>query len=311
MFVLNLFQHTSINAQNLVPNWSFETIDSCNFGVNCGSGITRGFAPPWDSPNGTSSDLYNVCSPHPDCGVPSNHNGYQYAHTGNGYAGIVSFDLNGNYREYIQAPLDSSLIAQHNYCVSFYVSLSSVVAVGSNNMGMYFSTNHTDTITTHLFYLTPQLNDTNIISDTTNWTEISWQYIATGGEKYIIIGNFYPNSATDTVPSSSPFWGASYYSIDDVSIIDCTEVGVLEELAIKNNELKLYPNPAKDHLTVSLSIGEGAKTVRLYNMLGEQIFTSSFNGLQTIIDVGDLTNGVYFVEVQNEKGVMRKKFVKQ
>lgn len=196
-----------IGQTNLVPNWSFEIIDSCNFGLNCSGGLTSGLAPPWDSPTGTSSDLYNSCSTHPFCRVPSNYDGYQNAHTGNGYVGIICYAQNTNYREYIQTPLDSTLISQHKYCVSFYVTLGSWLALSTNNIGMYFSPTHTHIQTNYGLTFTPQINQTTVVGDTTNWTEITGTYIANGGEQYIIIGNFFPDSLTDTIASPSQYWG--------------------------------------------------------------------------------------------------------
>jgi hypothetical protein len=50
-----------------------------------------------------------------------------------------------------------------------------------------------------------------------------------GGEKYIIIGNFLPDSLTDTLrfqsQSQYPFKVASYYLIDNISVECCDPLG--------------------------------------------------------------------------------------
>ena len=80
LFVLPCWRE--VYSQNLVPNWSFEIIDTCLFNVgNCTNGIGSNVASPWE---GISVDLYNTCSINPNCDVPTNTYGYQYAHTGNG-----------------------------------------------------------------------------------------------------------------------------------------------------------------------------------------------------------------------------------
>ena len=218
-------QHICL-AQNLVPNWSFEIVNTCNFYIssNCLSGVNHGLVPPWDAPTSGSSDLYNSCSVYPDCNVPSNWIGFQNAHTGNGYVGEVFFASFTSGREYIQVQLDSILISQHKYCVNFYVSLSDSHAFATNNVALYFSNTHTDTSATNLSFLQPQIIDTNIISDTTNWTLVSGEYIAIGGEKFIIIGNFNSAATTDTLTVNGSF--TSYYYIDDVSVLDCTGSGL-------------------------------------------------------------------------------------
>ena len=62
---------------------------------------------------------------------------------------------------------------------------------------------------------------------------------AIGGEQYITIGNFYPDSTTDTVNiNNNTNLVCTGYYIDDVSVVDCTGSGIgVEELGIKNEEL--------------------------------------------------------------------------
>ena len=215
-----LFIHNLLLSQvNLVPNPSFEYINSCDSFPN---GVLVGDVPPWDSPTDGSPDIFNACNTNlNNFSSPSNQWGYQYPHSGATYIGEVFFGLGQPGREYAQVKLDSILVDQKKYCVSFYVSKSNSYNYAINNIGMYLSQTHTYTPSTNRLNFIPQINDTNIVSDVLNWTLISGQYTATGGEQYIIIGNFYPNSATDTLAiNSSGLEDWSYYYIDDVSIID-------------------------------------------------------------------------------------------
>ena len=66
--------------------------------------------------------------------------------------------------------------------------------------------------------------------------------------------------------------------------------------------LKLYPNPANDKLTVNLiSNTNGNLSIRLVNMMGQTLSyenISIFNGaINHSLDVSEITNGVYSVEV--------------
>ena len=296
---------------NIVPNPSFELLDTCDFNSTvCGGGVNLGVVLYWNTPNNGTSDVYNSCSTHPQCGVPNNVAGYQYPHSGNGYVGGVYYEHGfSSSKEYIQTRLDSILKPQRKYCVNFYVNVSNIYALGTNNIGMYFSTTQTALGNNNLFSLTPQINYTGIVSDTTNWTVVSGQYIANGGEQYIIIGNFYPDAATDTTPSLSPYWGQAYIYVDDVSIEDCTEVGVLHELSMGKEEMKVYPNPATNVITVDVkhSLVEGHFVI--LNMLGEVVYQKEIKDIKTEIDISSLPKSVYFVEAQSEKGTARKKIV--
>jgi len=310
-----------VNSQvNLVPNPGFENVIYCD--TMLGS-ISRGNLPPWDAPSLGSVDGFNACAIggfDPGFGVPNNNWGYQYPHSGNGYvggAGYGGFSVPGaGGREYIQVELDSILVAQVMYCGSFYVNLSNKSKLASNNMGMYFSDIHYSGGGYSTLNLIPQINDTNIVSDTAGWTLVSGSFIAQGGEKYIIVGNLYDDVSTDSVHLNGTA-NMSYYFIDDVDVHRCVQVGV-NELGVKSEELSLFPNPAQGELGIryfdKLSKTElGIKNIKIYDVMGEMVISqlSLVNSKSVSIDVGNLARGIYFVEVETEKGVMRKKFVKE
>ncbi len=231
--------YNSARSQNLVPNGSFEILDTCPIGTG---GIYH--ANPWFQPvfwNGTnafgtsSSELFNPCSSFILITAPNNSLGYQIAKVGNGYAGIVFYVDSGlapvpNYREYIEVKLHSKLKPNAKYCMSFYVSLANNVKYGTSRIGAYFSEDsliQRDTNYYNLFKpfnLIPQVENTfgNVITDTLNWVLIRGEFIAHGNEQFLTIGNFYDNPQTDslTVLPSLFVEAAAYYYIDEVSLIE-------------------------------------------------------------------------------------------
>ena len=76
--MLNMFQHITSNAQNLVPNGNFEFYTTCP--ATWGHTI---LAYPWTDPNNSSSDYFNACAPvSSTCSVPNQTFGFwQYAHS--------------------------------------------------------------------------------------------------------------------------------------------------------------------------------------------------------------------------------------
>ena len=91
---------------------------------------------------------------------------------------------------------------------------------------------------------------------------------------------------------------------------NCTFVDVTSVKEVGEKiDLLVYPNPATTSITLTLQKGEGKATI--YNMLGEILLTTKIIQLQTEIDIGNLPKGLYFVEVESYKGIMRKKFVKE
>ena len=73
---------------------------------------------------------------------------------------------------------------------------------------------------------------------------------------------------------------------------DCGDNGIDE--AILDNAVIVYPNPAKDRLTISAD-GE----VSIINSLGQVVkFCKSVNGISEI-NISDLERGVYYIKVKN------------
>lgn len=189
-------------SQNLVVDPGFEiTANGCSGFIPFEgmSGLVH-----WDNisnnnPGDTCStpDLFSTCNTGMlgvFTGVPNNFIGNQCPKSGEKYAGIITYDMSGSYREYVQGELSSPLQAGQTYCVSFYVSLGDDVPFASNNIGVHFANTHQvwNPVCGGTWSppnLTPQLNYTCVLTNT-NWVRLQWDHVATGGEQYIIIGKF-------------------------------------------------------------------------------------------------------------------------
>ncbi len=73
-----------------------------------------------------------------------------------------------------------------------------------------------------------------------------------------------------------------------------------EELTI--SKLDLFPNPVENELFLSNSVG--IKEIMIFNHVGQQICTYTFNGtdLNVNIDVPELNTGIYYVQCIDSKG---------
>ncbi|MEI2759209.1 MAG: T9SS type A sorting domain-containing protein [Bacteroidia bacterium] len=315
---LFLFLSLKANAQNLVLNPSFEDTIACTgtYAMQC----KYWYWATYGSPDYFSEqpDIFCGTSSVPQSGV-----GYQYARTGIAYVGLATLmqPSNPNYlnrREYIGGELSDTLKQGHEYCVSFYVSVAEELKYVTDGIGLYLSVDSAVdyTINTNLSFV-PQISNPagNIIYDTLNWVQISGTYIATGGEKYLTIGNFKDNANTmiDSINNSVPqSQYESYLFIDDVSVIDCT-VGINE---IENYQLQFFvsPNPVKNKLLIQLTKSNSEiRKLEIVNVLGEMVLSTNNFQLQNKIetDVGLLKSGVYFVKVFSDKGIAVKKFIKE
>ena len=276
--------------------------------------IYWGEIPPWDTPSEGSDDGFNSCSILFQSGSPNNLFGWQYPHSGNGYIGGGFFGTDG--REYAQVQLDSPLVANEKYCVSYYVSLAaSVVGLACNNLGAYFSANHIYSPTGYWLPYIPQINDTAIVSDTTNWTLIYGQFIAQGGERYLIIGNFYNDSSTNTAVINSTLTPWAYYYIDDVNVhcYGCdstTSIHSGMEVLYKGKEIVVSPTPFINTLTVQTNNYEQTEII-LYDLSSRKLLQQTFTNTTTI-NTEQLAKGMYLYEVRNRNGIIKNgKVIKQ
>jgi gliding motility-associated-like protein len=218
-------------AQNLLINPGFE-----NFS---GSPTLQGqlnLATPW-VPLGSTPDLYapQVNLPIQPCDVintPYNVGGYTPVRVGgNAYAGISADPLN-NTREYISSPLTVSLNAGELYRVEFWVQLADSSRFACNRLGVYFSNGAPVQAGNTPINFIPQIENPNIINDTSDWTLITGIYQASGTENYITIGVFRADGSPllqrQDLGSKSTgcdaFDDAIYYFIDDVVVRPVNEV---------------------------------------------------------------------------------------
>ena len=88
--------------------------------------------------------------------------------------------------------------------------------------------------------------------------------------------------------------------------------GVLTDLNFENhssfseNILLLYPNPASNQIQLET---EGLiKSVLVADVNGKAVEVNRSN---KVIDISNLSSGLYFIQVETENGVFREKFVKE
>lgn len=77
-----------------------------------------------------------------------------------------------------------------------------------------------------------------------------------------------------------------------------------------NNILKLYPNPAKETLKVSLPNDKKTSQIQIVNINGISVRNLPSTGTETNIDISDLQPGVYLIRAQGSDAVKVGKFVK-
>ena len=71
---------------------------------------------------------------------------------------------------------------------------------------------------------------------------------------------------------------------------------------LKNNEVVMYPNPAKDELNVLYDKNAGIKNIAIYNLVGKQVSIFRVGGSSAKLDISNIPSGVYFIRLIDAGG---------
>ena len=219
----------SLICQNLVQNGDFESYKKKEKHI-----IRFKKLDYWYVPNNSTPDLYSNYNKSKDLRIGMNWAGNQIPYSGESFIGLIAIQFNNTYeyREYITNELKHELIKDSTYCFSMYISLSSICGYAINNIGVHLSKEKTrfDFQGGITPYYTPSIPIIRLEAITeTSWVKICINYKATGGEKYLTIGNFDIDNAANIInvkskkeiKHSAPngFVPQSYYCIDNVTLV--------------------------------------------------------------------------------------------
>ncbi|HEY9083183.1 MAG TPA: gliding motility-associated C-terminal domain-containing protein [Vicingaceae bacterium] len=232
-------------SPNFVPNGSLE-----NTTISCSdttsemhtdySQVTGWFGTAPINGTGSTPDYYNT-----NCNGPSQTN---TCDASSGSVGFFTYAIQGaNAREYVQTQLTTPLVAGQEYCMSFDIKLGNNSSyLPSDGLGVWFTNQMVDIDAQNggahfigpgsTINATPQIeNPTGNMIDT-NCTIFTANFIATGTEQWMVIGNF--KNDANTQLTGSCFFGLcfSYFIIDNVSLRTTCTTQPLDITATTTND---------------------------------------------------------------------------
>ena len=240
---------------NLVPNAGFEEFSGFPIGWFYKGKHFTSVVKYWSAATAASPDVFG-----PKVRVPLHWQekdfGKQQAKEGKAMAGITVFGCDEgkpHCREYIQIQLLEPLVIGQNYYVEFWCShLPKSLQV--NNIGCFFAETLQEVVTDELLNFTPQINASKIIDASNDqWVKVSGKFQAKTEADYLILGNFFPDSLTQSKKRSADHFKYAYYYIDEVSVI---------------KEEPILPVPVKADDLSRVKIEEG-KIIQLKNIFFE------------------------------------------
>lgn len=263
----------------------------------------------------------------------------------------ISYDLNGNslpnynwtgsltYGNYtiITLPTQSVSLGNHNFNVSISNPNSNIDARGCNDTASLNFDTATNVAATSQIHLT--INPDNYGS------EITWEF---SDGSTTITGGPYTNNDTNPITQSfdvssnacysfkimdaagdgicCKYGSGSYILEDDLGnpIVTGASYGNSETTNIstatlgldeyfQNKNVRIFPNPTANTLTIKLSIGNDLPdSYTIYSLLGQTLKNKKLNHVSDLkIDVSNFPNGFYFIKIIKERNSISIPFIKK
>jgi hypothetical protein len=291
-------------AQQLVLNSSFEDYTDCPWTFN-----QIQLAQFWSRPTEGSPEYNNACSVFPYADAPQNYWGYQPAHTGVAYASFGCYIYyTPNFREYIQGTLAQPLVAGQCYHMEAFLSMSEC-NYATTHFGIWFTDTALTGINDYLpLSVNPQVLYTGPpLTDTVNWTLMSGDFVAEGGEVAFIFGLFEDDIAATFEEAYDTQQLQSCYYIDDITVVaagnasePCDPATAISQNA-KGAYAVSYDPTAQVLLLTALS--SEPTTLDIFDVSGRWVGSSKLTGTTTQ-SIAHLPDGIYICSMRNEYGAI-------
>jgi len=314
---------TNSSSQNLIYNPSFEQ------SVNCPDDVGEiNLADGWKNCSSQSDgtpDYYNPCANGitPYVGTPNNLFGFQPAHSGNSYAGIICYQTGApQWRELIGTALQVPLNIGQKYYISFFANLSlhysglnsntAIDKVGALFTTINYDETHFPSINNHC-----TISSVGFITDTLGWTKINGSFVADSAYQYFMIGNFFDDAHTNKIRYGGTPDSNAYYYIDDICV-STDSLYAYQWTGIKdlyqNDNISVYPNPFTSSLSITDLNAVALASIVIYNNIGQEVYHMQLKtrSYQYILDDLDyLKNGFYYIELNyRDNRTVLKKIIK-
>jgi hypothetical protein len=178
-----------------------------------------------------------------------------------------------------------------------------------STIGAYFSSDSLHIDNNYDLPYFPQIENTesNFIADSVGWQRVSGYFKAIGGERFLYIGNFKDNQNTTYLYSPGLLEYKSYIYLDNVQLYECDSLVGIDEIKIYN--IKFYPNPAQDFVSIDLPKNINQAQLSIYNLTGQLVLQKQITLANQTIAIPELSNGMYIFVIQNEDRVIGRQRV--
>ncbi|WP_445455299.1 T9SS type A sorting domain-containing protein [Flavobacterium sp. HNIBRBA15423] len=114
--------------------------------------------------------------------------------------------------------------------------------------------------------------------------------------------------STAVVPGETILVGVSQATPNN--LLYGLNIDLLSTPSMSLSQYSLFPNPAKESLTIN-SKNEEIKSITIYNLLGQEIMDKNINAFSENLDISNLQKGNYIVAIKSINSIENFKIVKE
>lgn len=276
VILFSIIIKVKLNAQNLVPNGSFEQVYKplkSRYSGNIEQAL------PW-FPAGIGS---------PDLIFQGSFSyGFKKAFSGNNYTGIILFDGdNKDFREYLSVKLIDKLENDKKYTIKLKVAAANRSYYYTDELGLAFNSDSLIRKDWNTIPIVPNLKSEKFkaINDTSGWRNLEWEYLANGTERFLTIGNFRNDINTNLQTSGIK-------SAIRLAYIYLDEITITKFIAASDSAKTEIPTISSNPIPVTIS-----KKIIVPNVI-----TPNNDGFNDIFIIENLPLYSHLI-VRNKKGI--------
>ncbi len=189
-----------------------------------------------------------------------------------------------------------NLVSGQNYNVSYHtrqVLGSGVSTFGFLQVNYVPNADYTNTATQTQINALTVITDQNYINQNHNFT------VPTNGEYRIAFRNALQRTSTSSTSATA------WLMVDNVVVSTALSVNEFEKFGLIS-----YPNPVLDYITIQNPENIVINSYSVVDLNGRILQNNALLN-DTIIDLTSLPKGIYFIQLNTEKGILIKKIIKE
>ena len=139
-----------------------------------------------------------------------------------------------------------------------------------------------------------------------SWIAWSWDNDVCSARQVSSTGNFSNLTTYGNDIVNNPVYGLLTVSAPKIQIT----TGISELSEIKS-DIKIFPNPINNKFTIQTDKQNGSYNLEIYNTIGQIILNKTIINRVEQVDLSGQSAGVYFIKIQTENNIIKKKIIKQ